>query len=498
MEEYNKYLKQTGEYGVVTEINQFVITANGLPHVRLGELVVFESGDVGQVFKITSDSIKITVFSKANIRVGNSLVRTDRQIEIPVGRELVGSIINPLGSIITAGKNYKKPQQSKELYPTPKALKDRSRVKTPFVTGVTIVDFLIPLGKGQKELVVGDRKVGKSSFFITTVKTQVQLNPAQIIIYVLIGKNKTDAKQIIERYRASNLHESMIFVLTTSDDPPSLISIAPMTAMTIAEYLRDHGIDSVVIFDDLTTHAKYYREITLVSGGFPGRESYPGDIFHVHAQLIETAGNFRFTKDKDVSITCFPIIETVEGDLTGYIPTNIMSMTDGHIFYDSNAYYNGRRPAIDASLSVTRVGKQTQTSLKREINHEVSTFLSEYEKSQNYSHFGAELSQKVKDIIRKGDLLFTFFDQHYEDLAPDEVQLVIFTLIWLNVMDKVPGINMAEFKKKLTAQYQTKEKRPLFQDIAQSKTMYELLTKVSQREQEFLSIWKISNESKAK
>lgn len=491
MENYQTYLDTLKEYGIVTNVHNHMVNVDGLPSVRIGELVLFESGEWGYVFRIERGVVRVLLFSQTHIRVGTKLVRTGRTMSIPVGSELKGCVIDPLGRIISPSTTFRKPAATREVTLEQIPLLDRRvRINKPFLTGITMVDFMVPLGKGQKQVIVGDRKVGKSSFFFTTVKTQLKENPTQVVIYALIGKNKSDVKQLIEKYRAANLHTQVIFVVSTSEDSPSLIALTPTTAMVIAQYFRGEGLDSVVILDDLTTHAKYYREIMLTGGEFPGRDSYPGDTFFVHAGLLEAAGNYKSKDDKEVSITCFPVVETIEGDLTGYICTNIMSMTDGHIFYDSNAYFNGRRPAIEPLLSVTRVGKQAQSSLKREINHEVSVFLSEYERSLNYSHFGAELSQKIKDVIKKGDLLYKFFDQNYSELFPEAVQFILFALIWLNVTDKIPNVDIASCKKLLSAAYDTQQNKQLFDVSIDAKTMYELLTHVSQKEQEFLSLCK--------
>jgi F-type H+-transporting ATPase subunit alpha len=492
MDTYQSYLDTLKEYGVVTNVHNHMVNVDGLPSVRIGELVLFETGEWGYVFRIERGIVRILLFSQTHIRVGTKLVRTGKTISIPVGPELKGCVIDPLGRIILPTPTYRKPKVVREAVLEQIALLDRRvRISKPFFTGVTMVDFMVPLGKGQKQVIVGDRKVGKSSFFFTTVKTQVKENPSQVIIYALIGKSKSDVKQLIEKYRSANLSSQVIFVVSTSEDSPSLIAFTPTTAMVIAQYFKSEGVDSVVILDDLTTHAKYYREIMLTGGEFPGRDSYPGDTFFVHARLLEASGNYRSKDNKEVSITCFPVVETIEGDLTGYICTNIMSMTDGHVFYDSNAYFNGRRPAIEPLLSVTRVGKQAQSSLKREINHEVSVFLSEYERSLNYSHFGAELSQKIKDIIKKGDLLYKFFDQNYAELFPEAVQFVLFALIWLNITDKIPNVNIARCKQLLSSAFVAEQSRQLFDLSLNAKTMYELLTRVSQNEQEFLTICKV-------
>ncbi len=492
MDSYQSYLDSVKEYGVVTNVHNHMVNVDGLPSVQIGELVLFESGELGYVFRVEGSLVRVLLFSQSHIRVGSKLVRTGKNVTIPTGPELKGCVMDPLGRIISPSPTFRKPSLSRGvvLEQTP-LLERRVRINKPFLTGVTIVDFMVPLGKGQKQVIVGDRKVGKSSFFFTTVKTQVKENPTQVIIYALIGKNKSDVKQLIEKYRSENLSQYMIFVVSTSEDSPSLISFTPTTAMVLAQYFRGTGVDSVVILDDLTTHAKYYREIMLTGGEFPGRDSYPGDTFFVHAGLLEASGNYIAADGKEVSITCFPVVETIEGDLTGYICTNIMSMTDGHIFYDSNSYFNGRRPAIEPLLSVTRVGKQAQSSLKREINHEVSVFLSEYERSLNYSHFGAELSQKIKDIIKKGDFLYKFFDQNYSELFPEPVQYILFSLIWLNITDKIPNVDIASCKKQLTTAYADPQNKLLFENVINSKTMYELLTHTSQKEQEFLTLCKV-------
>lgn len=490
MDQYNHFLELTKEYGIVTEVKGYILNLDGLPHARVGEVVVFETGVRGYVFRIEHDNVRVLLLTRISVPVGTKAARTDQDLTIPAGESLLGSVIDPLGTPIVPSQNYKQPPTTIPLLVETRPLGSRTRIHKPFRTGVTIVDFMVPLGMGQKEVVVGDRKVGKSSFFLTTVKTQLLENPQQIVIYALIGKNASDMKQLIEKYQKSNLLHQMIFIISTADDSPSLIELTPISAMLLAQFFNAIGRDCVVVLDDLTTHARYHREIMLSAGEFPGRESYPGDIFFMHSRLLELAGSFKTKEGSEVSITCFPIVETIEGDITSYICTNIMSMTDGHIFYDSNAYFNGRRPAIDPTMSVTRVGKQAQGNLKRELSHEIAIFLSQYERSLNYSHFGAELSQKVKEVIRKGDLLYQFFDQHYDDVLPEPVQLVLLTLIWLGSIDKLANVSIVECKNRLAAAYSKPEFKKLFDTFAVSPSMYELLTTVAQKEQDVLTICK--------
>jgi len=490
MDQYNHFLQQTKEYGVVTEVKGYILNLDGLPHARVGEVIVFENGAQGYVFRIENNNVRVLLLTRIPIRVGVKAVRTDQDLTVAAGDSLLGSVVDPLGNPVIPSKDYKKPEVAIPLLVHTIPLSERSRIHRPFRTGVTIVDFMIPLGMGQKEVVVGDRKVGKSSFFLTTVKTQIIENPKQVVIYALIGKNASDIKQLIEKYQKANLLGQMIFVISTADDSPSLIELTPISAMLLARHFSTTGRDCVVVLDDLSTHARYHREIMLSAGEFPGRESYPGDIFFTHSRLLELAGSFKTKTGAEVSITCFPIVETIEGDIASYICTNIMSMTDGHIYYDSNAYFNGRRPAIDPTLSVTRVGKQAQGNLKRELSHEIAVFLSQYERSLNYSHFGAELSQKVKDLIRKGDLLYQFFDQHYEEVLPESALLVLLALIWLGSMDKLANVTVADCKKRLTAAYSNPQTKVLLDSFAKVPNMYELLTTVAQKEQELLTLCK--------
>ncbi len=488
MKSYDTYLKENREFGTVIEVNYPVLTAQGLPGASLGELVLFESGQTGQVFNLNEDSLSIMLMSKQSPAVGTALVRTNIAASVAVGEGLLGAAIDSLGSFINASRLTKNMEETREIDPDVQPIRQLSLIKKPLLSGVTLVDLLIPLGKGQKELVVGDRKTGKSSFFLSLARYQT-LEKA-VVIYCLIGKNKADAKNIYQEYKKAGLLDNMVFVVTTSDDAPGLVYLAPYTAMTVAEYFRDKGRDAVVIFDDISTHARYYREIKLISGVFPGRESYPGDVFYLHSRLLERAGNYLTQDGSEVSISCFPIVETVEGDLTGYIPTNVMSMTDGHIFFDSNAYYNGRRPAINIHLSVTRVGRQTQSTLRRELGHEVMMFLTKYESLQNFSHFGAELSQHVKEVLNKGELLYKLFDQHYSSIIPENLQLVLFAVIWLGLVDKEKDMTFEQIRDQLIEAYSHPGAKEFFAKVIQADNFYSLLTNVTKFEADIAQLWR--------
>ncbi|MGI5826510.1 MAG: hypothetical protein ACOX50_03800 [Patescibacteria group bacterium] len=330
--------------------------------------------------------------------------------------------------------------------------------------------MLLPLGKGQRELVIGDRKTGKTSFFLSTAKNQVK--EGSVVIYGAIGKKKSDIKRLQEFMAKEKLDKKMVIVASDADEAPSMIYLTPYTAMTIAEYFRDQGQDSLVILDDLSTHGRVYREIALLGRSFPGRDSYPRDIFYVHSKLLERAGNFKKGDKGQVSITCLPIAETVEGDLSGFIPTNLMGMTDGHIYFDSSIYAKGRRPAINIALSVTRVGRQTQSRLKRAINQTLTAFLADWERLQEYSHFGAELSEDIKNSVARGERLYDLLDQHYNLSVPEEVQLVLFALVWSDLVKD----NVALVKDELLAEY--KDIPEKFKKVIAVETLEELINNV--------------------
>lgn len=441
LQDFNYYLTTFHEYGEVTEINYPIVTAAGIPSVKLNEIVMFDTNETGQVISLHENSVKIMLFSRKGIKIGTKLSRTNSQLQVQVGNDLLGRIINPLGQPIT---NLLTPIHAEETRPIdipPLGISRRRKITHPLVTGTAVVDIMIPLGKGQKQLVLGDRKTGKSSFVLSAIKSQIK--EGAIAIVATIGKRRTDIKALEEFMLSENRQKQMLIVATSAFDSPGLIFLTPFTAMTIAEYFRDQGKDVIIIFDDLLTHAQFYREFALLAQTFPGRDSYPGDIFYVHARLLERAGNFIHEEKGQTSISGLPIVETQDGDLTGYIVSNLMSITDGHLFFDSNVFAQGRRPAINIPLSVTRVGRQTQNTIEKDINRELSSLFAVYEKGENLSHFGSEMTESVKSIFSIAEKVFVMFNQPAGLIMPKEVSLVLFALIWLNILNDAPSIENA-------------------------------------------------------
>lgn len=484
--DFEAQLAHIGEYGIVEEVKHPICVVSGLYGARLNELVLFETGEMGEVFLLDADKVEILVLTKEAVRVGSRVTRMDKFLSVPVGDSLLGAMINPLGDSIT-NKAYTKPKEEREIDPEPLGISYRTKVRNPLLTGTALVDMMIPLGKGQKELVIGDRKTGKTSFLMTAIKNQVQ--QGAVGIYAAIGRRKSDIKKVQAFFDKEGLTDKTIIVATNSFDSPSLTYLTPYSAMTIAEYFRDKGQDVFVVFDDLSAHAKFYREVSLLARRFPGRESYPGDIFYVHGKLMERTGNY-LINGKEVSISSLPVAELVEGDFTGYIATNLMGMTDGHIFFDSNMYYRGRRPAINISLSVTRVGRQAQSPLVRSINRELTAFLALYEKMQNLSHFGAELTDTVKNVLEMGEIVYRFFEQHYTVVIPLPVQLVLLALLWLKMLDETSLDAITEYRTNLMNAYKDSANKQLFEQLIQEQSFNDFLGAVAKQKDTLLAICK--------
>ncbi|MBN1168304.1 F0F1 ATP synthase subunit alpha [Candidatus Woesebacteria bacterium] len=483
--QFEKLLEQTGEYGIVYEVRHPIVLIEGLPNVKAHEVILFEGGKKAEVSTINRGKVEARVFSDEPIKVGTKVTRTDNLLSVPVGKELLGQVVNPLGEPFDETENINLPENRRSLDIRPIGISGRHKVQKQLVTGIAIVDLLLPIGKGQRELVIGDKKTGKTSLLLTAVKEQVK--EGAIVIYAAIGKKKSEVKRIKQFLEKENLLGNIVIVATSSFDSPSLIFQTPYSAMSIAEYFRDEGIDTLLILDDMSTHANFYRELSLLSKRFPGRDSYPGDIFYVHSRLLERAGNFKHEKVEQVAITCLPVVQLVEGDFAGYIPTNLMGITDGHIFLDSDIYYEGRRPAVNIHLSVTRVGRQTLSKLSREINKTLLTFLTRYDRIQDVSHFGQELTEDVRKALELGKMVYVFFNQHYQETIPMIVQLIIISMLFHHFIENEETLSKA--KTGLISAYDNPEKRKFLIDLANTKDLNTFNENVKNNKENLFSLF---------
>lgn len=477
MKSFTDYLNEHREIGFVLRVNGIIAYVAGLPSVRVNELVIFEDNSVGEVLSFDGEGIEVMVFSKTQLKAKMRVSRTDRSLTVSVGDSLLGATIDPFGVPLNADKYLRESSAQIPLKNEPWGISRRKRISKPFETGVSLVDLVVPLGRGQRQLIVGDRKTGKTTFVLQTILLQARAGT--ICIYAGIGRKKDDIKRIEEYFVENNISHNTVIVATSSNDPASLIYLTPYAAMAIAEYFRDQGKNVLLVLDDLVTHAKFYREIALLSGRFPGRNSYPADIFFVHSQLLERAGNF-VTSNGDASITTLVVAETAQGDLSGYIQTNIMSMTDGHIFFDTDLFLAGKRPAVNPFLSVTRVGKQVQGSLRRDVNRELISFFTYAQRLRNFTHFGEEATQAVMNVLDMESRINEFFAQSALIIIPSAFQVFAIALIWQNRWKDVPKEAMKKDILELLRVYETeKEARESVDKVVEeSQTLNDFLGKL--------------------
>jgi F-type H+/Na+-transporting ATPase subunit alpha len=485
MRSFQQYLDTIEEVGFVEACNQSIVYASGLPNATLQEIVIFESGELGVILSMSRDQVEILLFSKYSVKDGMRVTRTGVKQEMPVGFELLGKSVNPFGQPLDTGKTIESPKVSRPIDISPTGINTRARIEQSFETGVSLVDMLIPLGKGQRELVIGDRKTGKTSFLYQTILKQAGIGT--ICIYAGIGRKKTDIKKIEAFFQATGIQDNTVIIATSSEDPAGVIYLTPFAAMTLAEYFRDEGHDVLIVMDDLFAHAKFYREIMLIGRRFPGRNAYPADIFYTHARLLERAGNFVLPNGNQHSITCLPVVESVEGDIAGFIQTNLMSMTDGHIYFDVDMFGKGNRPAINPFLSVSRVGRQTQSSLRLSLNRELISFLTLHRKLESFSHFGSEAGADIKRTLAVGERIFGFFTQEATEVKSLDLQIIIFCLLWtdywqdLTKMEKEIKIINETYKNSMTAQALVKDL------ISSVQSLNELLLQVRKQQDKILN-----------
>ena len=450
MKDFEFYLKETAEVGYIKSIISSLFYVSGLPTARLNELILTENGLVGIVKSIHPELVEVMVFEGQGLTHNMKVVRTNELFQVPVTESYLGRVVDPFG----VPQDSLIPIAGDKIYvqtdPKAPAVNERVRIWRPLETGVMAVDMQVPIGLGQRELILGDQKTGKTIFAL-----QAMVNAARnglVGVYVSIGKKKSDLKFVEEFLSDADVLNKVVIVAATSSDPAPLVYLSPFSGLSIAEFFRDLGRDVLVVLDDLTTHAKFYREISLLSRRPPGRQSYPGDIFHVHARLAERSGNIKRKTGKvldkaqpkgEVSITLLPIAETIEGDMAGFIQTNLMAMTDGHVFFDVAESKRGRHPSVSFPLSVSRVGYQTRTPLERDISASITLGLSEYRKAEEIGRFGVELTAQTLSTLHAYERLEELLNQDYEEIIPRELQIILLGLFFAHAFE---GIGVKEVR----------------------------------------------------
>ncbi len=424
------------EIGFVKSVKNFLVYLDGLPTAKVNDLVESDTGVKGLVSALLKNSVEVLLLDEEPVKLNQTFKKTGQRLTIPVGEFLLGRAINPLSVPIDGKGLFAKSltNTSADLDKPAFGIGQREFIKDQFKTGITLLDSLIPIGRGQRELVVCDARSGKTEFLIDIINNQKFIttsyptqNSPTICIYASIGKPLAELKTTIDALRANKALFYTVIIAAASSDPAPLIYLTPQTAFAIAEYFQSQGKNVLVILDDMGNHAKIYREISLLADRSAGRESYPGDIFYVHAHLLERAGNFK----KEVgggSITCLPVIELNLADFTTFIPTNLMSMTDGHIMFKSALYNQGQRPAIDLSLSVTRVGQQTQSKVANLLATRIKQTLAQAEELETVSKLSFELPFATRLLLLQKEQIEELLRQMPLTFIPEEIQLILLSL----------------------------------------------------------------------
>lgn len=424
------------EVGYVVSSRNFMVYLDGCPTIKMNDLVENESGAKGWVNSLHQDQIEVLMVEDSKITPGQLFKKIETRLSINVGDFLLGRAINPLGVPID-GKGLlsrSNKNTSLELEQPVGGIQYRQFINTQFITGITTVDSLIPIGLGQRELIMGDAHSGKTSFLIDLIVNQSKLNKNKksspvICIYAAIGKPSVAVRNLIDVLSVNDALTNTVIIGASSSETAPMIFLTPKTAFTVAEYFQKKGQDVLLILDDLGTHAKIYREISLLGDLSPGRESYPGDIFYQHAHLMERAGRFSSIIGGG-SITALPVIELNLNDFTTLIPTNLMSMTDGHLLFKSSLHNQGQRPAIDISLSVSRVGRQTQNRLINSISTKIRQLLSEAEELETVSRFSSELPEKTQLILHQKKIIEEILKQEPLAFIPPQIQPILLELVF--------------------------------------------------------------------
>ncbi len=403
------------DVGVVIKVGDGIALVNGLNDVMAGELVEFGEGVMGMVMNLEEDHVGCVLLgSDSNIKEGGSVSRTGRIVEVPVGDGLLGRVVNALGQAIDGGEEI----VSDKLRPIERVapgVMTRQSVNQPVQTGIKIIDSMIPIGRGQRELIIGDRQTGKTAIAIDTIINQKDQN--MICIYVAIGQKASTVAQIVEKLRQQHAMEYTVVVSATASELAPLQYIAPYAGCAMGEEWLDQGKDVLIIYDDLSKHAVAYRAMSLLLRRPPGREAYPGDVFYLHSRLLERA--CKLNKDYGGgSITALPIIETQAGDISAYIPTNVISITDGQLFLQTELFNSGARPAVDSGLSVSRVGSAAQTKAMKQVSSSLKLELAQYRELLSFAQFGSDLDATTKEVIEHGARLTELLKQgQYQPLS---------------------------------------------------------------------------------
>lgn len=426
---------ELAEVGQVLSVGDGVARVYGLDNAQAGEMLTFEDGTKGMALNLDEDHVGVVIFGDdRNIQEGDSVKRTGEIMQVPTGKALLGRVVDALGNPIDGKGPLKAPKGEKIdqrlLEVVAPGIITRKSVHEPMQTGIKAIDALIPIGRGQRELIIGDRQTGKTAIAIDAIINQKQTHQAggspMFCIYVAVGQKRSTVAQVVKKLEEAGAMEYTIVVSATASDPAPMQFLAPYTGCAMGEYFRDNGMHGLIVYDDLTKQASAYRQMSLLLRRPPGREAYPGDVFYIHSRLLERAAKLNDDLGGG-SLTALPIIETQEGDVSAYIPTNVISITDGQIFLESELFYSGVRPAVNVGLSVSRVGGSAQTKNMKQVAGTLRLDLAQFREMAAFSQFASDLDAATRRLLERGEKLTELLKQgQYAPLSGGEQVISIF------------------------------------------------------------------------
>ena len=464
------------EVGTVLSVGDGIARAYGLDKVQAGEMVEFENGTRGMALNLESDNVGIVIFgADREIKEGQTVKRTGAIVDVPVGKGLLGRVVDALGNPID-GKGPIVAEKRARVDVKAPGIIPRKSVNEPMATGLKAIDSMIPIGRGQRELIIGDRQTGKTAIALDTILNQKSLNvegapesQKLYCVYVAIGQKRSTVAQFVKVLEENGALEYSIVVAATASEAAPLQFLAPFSGCAMGEYFRDNGMHAVIVYDDLSKQAVAYRQMSLLLRRPPGREAYPGDVFYLHSRLLERAA--KMNKDfGSGSLTALPIIETQANDVSAYIPTNVISITDGQIFLETDLFYQGVRPAVNVGLSVSRVGSSAQTKATKKVAGKIKGELAQYREMAAFAQFGSDLDAVTQRLLNRGSRLTELLKQpQYSPLKMEEQVAVIYAGV-NGYLDKLPLNKVAAFESGLLGSLRSKN-ADLLNSIRDSKDL---------------------------
>ena len=466
IENYEKKV-EVSETGTILTVGDGIARIYGLENAMAGELLLFPHDIYGMVLNLEEDNVGAAIFGEdTEISEGDEVKRTGRIVEVPVGEALLGRVVNALGQPID-GKGPISSEHSRRVEIKAPGIVDRQSVHEPLQTGLKAIDSMVPIGRGQRELIIGDRQTGKTAVAIDTIINQK--NTDVFCIYVAIGQKRSTVAQVVAKLEEFGAMEYTTVVAATASEPAPLQFLSPYSGVTMGEYFRDSGKHALIIYDDLSKQAVAYRQLSLLLRRPPGREAYPGDVFYVHSRLLERAAKMSAERGGG-SLTALPIIETQAGDVSAYIPTNVISITDGQIFLESDLFYSGIRPAINVGLSVSRVGGSAQVKAMKQVAGSLRLDLAQYREMAAFAQFGSDLDKATQAMLARGSRLVEILKQDQYSPLPMEKQVLIIYAAINGYIDGYEEAVLLRYEAELFA-YIAANQATLLDDLRAKKTI---------------------------